>query len=372
MARVVLIGGGFAGLAAAAAFRGQDDADVVLLDRRPTFDFLPMLPDVIGERADPDLLTYDLAALGRRLGFRFVHDTVTAVDLNERHVVTEAGGFDYDYLLIAAGTRTNFHGQAEVAAHAFALDSVAESRALHAALAKETWSTVVVVGGGYTGVEAATNARAFFRRLGADARVMICELAPRILGPMPDKFRRYTRRNLDRMDIEVRVETSVEAADADSVRLSSGEALERALLIWSAGVQTPAFVRDLPEKPGRQGRLPVDRFLRVDERGFAAGNAALFQHGGAPLRLSVQFSLGEGRCAARNILRSIRGQELRPFRPRDLGYVVPMANNRSCGVALGVPVYGFPATLLHYLMCIVRSRGVRRRLRMIQDLTRIF
>jgi len=84
--------------------------------------------------------------------------------------------------------------------------------------------------------------------------------------------------------------------------------------------------------------------------------------------MAVQFSLSEGIIAAQNILKSIQKKELIPYKPKDLGYIVPMANNKSCGLILGLKVKGFLATIFHYFMCIYRSYGLKNRLGLIINL----
>lgn len=369
MSRVVVIGGGFAGLAAAETLRGK--LDVLLIDSKPTHDFLPMLPDVIGERADPDLLVYDLADLCRRLGAGFRLDPVTSVDLTERRVVTGTGEADYDYLVIASGSRTTFYGQNAIRERARKLDDVADARTIADMVRKDDREAYVVVGGAYTGIEVATNLRAFFDKHPPDRRVVVCELQDRLVPALPERFQRYVTENVKRLGIELRLKDTVDEIDDGTVRLASGERIDHAAVIWSAGVRTPDFVQDLDVPKSKQGRLEVDRCLRLDDRAFAAGDSALFVHGGGPLRMSIQFALSQGARAAKNILRIDKGKPPEPFRPHDPGYIIPMANNRSCGRILGINCYGRMPTLAHYMMCIARSRGMRRRLKMFADLRRI-
>jgi len=369
MSKAVIIGGGFAGLAAAETLRGK--LDVLLIDSKPTHDFLPMLPDVIGERADPDLLEHELADRCRRLGAAFRLDPVTSVDLTARRVVTETGEADYDYLIIASGSRTSFYGRDEIREQARKLDDVADARTIADTVRKNDREAYVVVGGAYTGIEVATNLRAFFGKHPPDRRVVICELHDRLLPALPERFQRYVTENVKRFGVELRLEDTVDEIDDGSVRLASGEQIDNAAVIWTAGVRTPDFVRDLDVPKSKQGRLEVDQCLRVDERTFAAGDSALFVHDGSPLRMSIQFALSQGARAARNILRIERGRIPGPYRPHDPGYIVPMANNRSCGRILGVNCYGRTPTAAHYLMCILRSRGLSRRLKMFADLRRI-
>jgi NADH dehydrogenase len=372
-ARVVIVGGGFAGLAAAEMLqRGGHRVDVTLVDRKPTSDFLPMLPDVIGERVDPDHLLYDFAALGRELGFQFVQAEVTAVDAAERVVRVPDRSLPFDHAIVATGTQTAFHGNEGAKTNALHLDTVADARGILAALGEASRETFVVVGGGYTGIEVATNIAAYFRRRKQDRRVLVCELMPQILAGLRPEFRTYTLGNLDRMNIEVRTEETVDEIEPDRCRLRSGERIDHALVIWNAGTRAGGFLAGLPAETGRGGRIAVDDFLRVDDRVSVIGDAAQFVCRGAPLRMAVQFSLTQGWRAGLNVLRSLGGRGPVVYRPHDLGIVVPMANNRSCGRAVQMPVYGRLATALHYTMCIWRSRGIGRRLRMIAGLRRLF
>jgi NADH dehydrogenase len=170
------------------------------------------------------------------------------------------------------------------------------------------------------------------------------------------------------MRIQVHTGVSISHLAENSVTLSSGLRIEDGLLIWAAGVQTPEFVRHLPCERDPQGRLKVDGSLRFAEGAFAAGDVAAFVKKGRALRMAVQFSLHEGRLAAGNILRLCAGRKkLKTYRPVDLGYLVPMANFRACGVVLGVPVCGFVAWILHYMMCIYRSMTLRLRLGIVCD-----
>ncbi len=370
MNRVLIIGGGFAGLAAANTLKNRHDIDVLLIDQKPTSDFLPMLPDVLSERIAPELITYPLEDLARSARFRFLHDTVTAIDPANRVVTTPNRALEYDHLIIAAGTGTNFYGQGEIERRAHKLDSAADARNILALLKQDRHDVLVVIGGGYTGVEVASNLWAFCRRSGQRKHIILCERTPAILAALPENFRKYAVSNLARMNVDVRTQTTLAKIEGDNVTLSPGETLSRAAVIWAAGVQTPAFVRGLPAPKNNQGRVEVDPCLRISPRCYGAGDTALFRHRAQPLRMSVQFAITQGRLAARNILRDLQGKKPRPFRPMDPGYLIPMANNRSCGLVLRVPLKGLLPTGLHYLLCILRSRGLTRKLRMLAALSR--
>jgi NADH dehydrogenase len=160
------------------------------------------------------------------------------------------------------------------------------------------------------------------------------------------------------MNIEAFTETKMDAIDGATVILSNGVVFENAVPIWSAGVKAGQFLESIDEDQAAQGRLPVGSDLCVKGNVFAAGDAAGFMNKGKPLRMAVQFSIIEGRHAAKNILRNIRGLPTKPYRPVDLGFIVPMANWQSCGFVLGAGVRGRLCSLLHYLLCVYRSQSL--------------
>jgi NADH dehydrogenase len=368
MKKVVIIGGGFAGFWAARRLARSRQVKTVLLDQRDSSDFLPLLPDILGNRLNPAHCRFPLSRACLANGIEFVHAAVTEIDLAGSSL--RAGGMEigYDYLLVASGSSTFFHGQDQFRKNAMVLDSVHDAEQICARLKQPEFDHVVVVGGGYTGIEIATQISRRLRRAGMPRPVALVEIAPKILGPMPDDFRAYTQENLDRCGIRVMVETAVEEAGEDAVHLSDGTVFTRPLLLWAAGVTVGEHVQALPVDKTRQGRVTVDDYLRVHGNCYAAGDAANVVHDGKPLRMGVQFSISEGVCAADNILRDINQRQLKPFKPVDLGYVVPMANGRSCGIVLGRRTFGRLPTALHYIMSVYRTHGWRHRLGIVRDL----
>jgi NADH dehydrogenase len=361
MNRIVIIGGGFAGLMAAGTLQRHGQTDVTLIDRKPTSDFLPLLPDVAAGRMDGALITAPLPELANRHGFRFVHDTVTRVD-RARHIIhLENSEQAYDYLLVAGGTETNFYGNRQAEERAFALNSAREALRLWNAVGSGGHENYVIVGGGYTGVEIATQLRATLTALRRAGRIVILEKSPSIVGVLPPWMRDYVRANLTRMRIECLESSELAAIGPQDISFSTGATIGNALLVWVAGVRTARFIDSLELAHNPQGRLVTNKALQIEERIFAAGDAALFQHGGVPLRMSIQFALTQGACAAGNIARAVAGKPLHPYRAIDPGYIIPMANGLSCGLVLGMPLRGRLPTLLHYVMCAHRSIGWRRK-----------
>lgn len=369
MNKIIIIGGGFSGLSAAKQLSSSKlNPQVILIDKKEGFDFLPMLPDVIGRGIDPPFLTYKIEDISKKYGFKFINEEVISVDLERREVFSTRQNLAYDYLLIASGSETNFYGNDNIKNYAWRLDGIDDVKRIADALRKNEFDNFIVGGGGYTGVEVAANLRLFLDKIKVAKRIIIVERTPVILGPLPDWIKEYVSGNLQRLKVDIFTNSAIEKIEGGRVYLSAGLVFDNALVIWAAGVKTANFIQNLKAEKNPQGRLKVDDYLRLDDTCFAAGDAAYFSDKGIYLRMAVQFAIYEGRYAAVNIINSIKGIPLRRYRPRDLGYIIPMANNRSCGVVLGFNLKGLLPTLFHFIMCIWRSYGLKNKFGIIKGL----
>lgn len=370
MNKVLIIGGGFGGLAAVNRLRRYlPDLEISLFDKKRTADFLPMLPDVIGRRINPDFLTYKIENISRKWGFKFINEEVMEVDLESQEVSTLNQHLQYDYLIIAAGSETNFYNNDSFKKSAYKLDDAEDAKKIIRQIEENAYRNYLISGGGYTGIEVATNLRLFLEKMKSGGRIIIVERAPMILGPLPEWMKYYAVSNLGKLQVEILVNSAVERIEGDKVYISQGKVFDQAMVIWAAGVKTPGFIQNLKAEKNPQGRLKVDDYLRLNERCFVVGDAAYFQHRDIFLRMAVQFAISQGDCAAANVTNSIQGRQLHKYRPVDLGYIIPMANNRSCGRVLGLNLRGYLPTMLHFLMCLYRSRGFKNKFGIIKGLT---
>lgn len=361
MKEVCVIGGGFGGLAAARQLAPARDVRVTLIDARDSSDFLPLLPDVVGGRVTPAATAAPLPDLTRRLGIGFQRERVVELELSRNKVTTPGGSREYDAILIAAGSGPNFYGDAKAERFALPLGNCAGAARIVATLKETVAANLLVVGGGYTGIEIATNLRVRLRAL-PDVKIAIIEASGSLLNGLPEWMRRYAEDNLERLGIRILKSCRLADLDASGASLTNGETLRPALTMWSAGVRAAGFVRNLDVEKDSYGRAKVDETLRIAGNVFAVGDSACVMHGGKPLRMAVQFAISQGRCAADNALRALAGRPLLPYRPLDLGFIIPMANGRSCGRVLGVNVRGRPASWLHYFMCAYRSQTLHNKL----------
>ncbi|MFA6216851.1 MAG: FAD-dependent oxidoreductase [Candidatus Omnitrophota bacterium] len=369
MKKIVIIGGGFAGLSVVKRLSGNKGSlDVVLVDKQSISGFLPLLPDTLGRAIDPGYLVCPIETFTSRYGFRFIQESVNAINLEKKEVMTTRQRLSFDYLVIASGCETNFYANQEIQKRAFTLDSAEDSIKLIDALTRNEYETYLIAGGGYTGIEIATNLRRWLDTRNKTNRVVVVERASAILGPLPQWMRQYVEDNLKRLRVEVLCPATVEKIDDDSITLSNREVFRQAMFIWAAGVRGVDCTQGLAIKKNPQGRILVDDQLMFQDACFAVGDAAVFSFHNNALRMAVQFAIAQGEVVADNILNLVRQRPLRKFRPVDLGYIIPMANNQSCGIVLGFKIKGRAATLMHFLMCVFRSYGLRNRWGIIRGL----
>jgi NADH dehydrogenase len=369
MKKIVIIGAGFAGLSAAKRLAASGlSRQVTLFDRREEFNFLPLLPDCLGRGVSPEFLSNDLNGLCRRLKIEFIQKEVTGLDLSGRKLKAGLSEYSYDYLIVASGAQTNFFSNSQAQAYGYPLNSLADIRRILSSLDENKFRQIIICGAGYTGVEAAANLWLYCKKRRISKDIIMVERAPSILGALPGWMKDYVLKNLNRMEIKVLTDTVIEKITSDEVAVSGGRIFRDALLLWVPGVRTGDFIQNLNLPKNPQGRIMVDRYLQAAPDCFFAGDTALFGDKNNSLRMAVHFAITQGDLAAGNVIRSIKNKPLLNYRPRDLGFIVPLANNRSCGSVFGLNISGYPATFLHFNMCIFRSLGWKNKIGIIRNL----
>jgi len=368
--KVVIIGSGFAGLGCALNLsRAACGLEVTVIDRKVTFDFLPSLPDVLGRKINPHLLSSSIKAIAEKKGFGFIRQEILSIDLFKKEISAQSSKINYDYLVIASGSETNFYGNDKMKESVYTLDSVSDAIRLESALKASSFDNFIVAGGGYTGVEIAGSLRRFLSRDKKRGKIIIIEKAESILGALPQWMKDYAGKNLLRLNVEVLPKTSIETISGRQVYVSGGKVFDNALVIWAAGVKTAKFIQGINTEKNAQGRLKVDKYLRLNNNCFAIGDAAYVRYGENYLRMAVQFAITQGAVTAINIIASVKGKKLIEYKPVDLGFIIPMANNRSCGTVFGLNLKGRFPTLLHFAMCVYRLYGLGNKIGFVKNLT---
>jgi len=333
--RLVIIGAGFAGMyAALSAARLRDirgstptELEIALVAPEPTLVVRPRLYE-----AKPETLTAPLADVLKAIDVVYVRGSAETIDTNSRAVaiVTVEGTkkqLSYDRLVIATGSRLFRPNVPGLSEHGFSVDQLEDAIALDKHLhsladrpAMNGRDTVVVAGGGFTGIEAATEMPSRLRAiLGKDARprVVIVERNMTIAPDMGAGPRPVIEDALKKLGIETRIGASVESLDRSGVLLSTGERIDAETVIWSAGMRAAPLTAQIPAERDRLGRLLVDRDLRVPGVAgvFATGDAAkaACDDVGNYALMSCQHATRMGAFAGNNAAAELLGMPTKPY-----------------------------------------------------------
>jgi NADH:ubiquinone reductase (H+-translocating) len=383
---VVIIGGGFGGLAAAQALKRAAVA-ITLIDCRNHHVFQPLLYQVATAALSPG----DIAApirwvLRKQQNVRVLLAAARSIDVENRTVQLDDGSLHYDYLIVATGATHAYFGHPDWAALAPGLKTLDDAleirrRMLLAYEVAERDSdparrrrllTFVVVGGGPTGVEMAGAIAEIARQTLAHefrsihpelARVLLIEAGPTILATFPEDLRNAARRSLRRLAVEVREGAAVTGIYPDGVDVG-GERIEAETVIWAAGVAASPLARSLGVPLDRAGRVPVtpELTLPAHPEVFVIGDLALLSGAdGRPLPGVAPVAQQEAAHAARNIVRQIEHQPPRPFRYRNYGNMATIGRGSAIADFGRLRVSGFVAWLLWLFIHIMKLVGFRNR-----------
>ena len=385
--RVVIIGMGFGGIRAARVL-ADNGLDVVLVDRNNYHLFQPLLYQVATAALEQESIAHSVRAMARRWpGTRFHLAEVNSIDLVAREVQTDNGPIPYDYLVIGAGSITNYFGLASVECHAFDLKELADAETLrnHILTAferaviepdparKRALISFVIVGGGPTGVEFAgalielvhfVLAKDYPELSTHSARVVLVEATDKLLASMPEKQRLYTLNKLRNMSVEVLLNTRVVDAGPERVNLHDGTVIPAHTLFWSAGVKAApiAAALDTPKKPGNRILVEPDLTLPSHTEVFVIGDMAYLEQDGSALPMTAPVAMQMGIYAGKTILAKEKGTIIPPFRYHDKGSMATIGRNAAVASAFGMNFRGYLAWLVWLLLHLYYLIGFRNRI----------
>jgi NADH dehydrogenase len=390
--RVVVLGAGFGGLTFCKEFR-HPNARVTVVDRTNHHLFQPLLYQVAAAGlAAPDIAQPIRAILSRRRDITVLFDKVVDFDLANKQVFLGENALAYDYLVLALGSQTGYFGHPEWEQHAPGLKTLEDalrirSRVLLAferaeneaeAAQREKLLTIVVVGGGPTGVELAgafaelarTVLKRDFRRIDpSQARIILVEGAPYVLTQFPKDLARSATRQLERLGVRVRASTRVKAIREQEVELDSGEIIRAATVLWAAGTSASPLTRKLGIELDRAGRVKVkpDLSLPGYPEVFAIGDLALaVGEDGQPVPGVSPAAMQMGRYVARAIEDELGGRTNRssrpPFRYRDKGTLATIGRSAAVAWIGRIRVSGLFAWIMWLCVHLIFLMGFRNRL----------
>jgi NADH dehydrogenase len=383
---VVIIGGGFGGLAAARAL-ARAPVDVTLVDRTNHHLFQPLLYQVATAGLSPAEIAHPIRRILRRQrNARVLLGEAVAVLPEAKRVRLGDGELPYERLIVAAGAAHSYFGKDEWQHDAPGLKTLEDAleirrRVLLAferaereedAEARRRWLTFVVIGGGPTGVEMAGafaeiarhTLSGDFRRIDPrSARVLLLEAGPRVLSSFPEDLSEKAKLQLEALGVQVWTGTPVSALDALGVE-AGGDRIAARTVVWAAGVAGSALAASLGAPLDRAGRVRVLPDLTVPGLGdvLVIGDLAFLEQDGRPVPGVAPAAIQMGEHAAGNVLRSLRGEPLQPFRYRDKGSLATIGRRRGVAVRGRLRLSGLVAWLAWLGVHVFFLIGFRNRL----------
>jgi NADH dehydrogenase len=385
--KVVILGGGFGGLAAARELH-HAPVSVTLVDRRNHHLFQPLLYQV----ATASLNASDIAEPIRKVladqpNTKVLLAEVDRIDVNARTLTfTDGDGLSYDYLIVAAGATHSYFGHDEWEESAPSMKSIEDALDVRRRLliafeaaerakdpeSRDAWLTFVLVGGGPTGVELAGSLaemarhalKGEFRHIEpAAARVILVEGLDRVLPGFPPKLSDWARKDLESMGVEVRTGTMVKSIDDFGVDLD-GDRIKARTVLWAAGVRASPIGESLGAELDRSGRVIVqpDLSLPGHPEVYVVGDLALVMQDGKPVPGVAQGAIQEGRYAAASIVASLSGTPSTPFRYKDKGMLAAIGRAAAVADLPKIDLTGFPAWVIWAVVHIYFLIGFRNRL----------
>jgi NADH dehydrogenase len=400
--RVVILGGGFGGVAAAQRledlFARDPSLEIVLVSQSNYLLFTPMLAEVASSGLEAQHISAPVRAACPRT--RFVRAEVEGVDVGQRIVRVRgaAGGsgeaLPYDHLILALGSVPSFHGLPGLEDHAFTLKTLDDATRLrnHVLTLLERADaepepqerrrslTFVVAGGGFAGAEMAAEVLDLVRGVlryypnipPHEPRFVLVHSGGRILPEISAGLAEYALRRLQVRGLEFILNTRVAGATPEAVLLGPGQQIETRTLVWTAGNQPHPLPRTLPAARNRAGAIVVDSTLRVPGlmNVWAVGDCAQVPdvyNGGQPCPPTAQHALRQGDVVAANVASSLRGRPLREFRYRTVGTLVALGHRTAVAELRGWKFSGLLAWVMWRTVYLSKLPGLEKKVRVALD-----
>jgi NADH:ubiquinone reductase (H+-translocating) len=421
--RILILGGGFAGIEILrklqTAFQDDVEIDITLVSRDNFFLFTPMLPEVSSGMIETRHIVTPVRAFCKRA--RFYEANVESIDLENKEVaITNVIGnpmrpvhkrhiLKYDYLVIALGGETNFFGMEDLKRNVFTLKTLEDAMILRNHLIsmleqadilqeedddlRRSLMTFLVVGGGFSGVEAVGELNTFVREsiktfyhnidIMKDVRVILVNANERILPEVSESLSEFALQKLRQSGIEVILNKRLASYTNGQAKLNDGTLIPIFTLVWAGGVSPSKLIKDLPCEHDKKGRIVVNNYLQVHkyEGVFALGDCASITdpHTNKPYPPTAQHAIREGKMAAENLISLIRNRRedeaeerrkgMKIFDYKTKGTMAEIGKRTGVGELLGLKVQGFVAWWIWRTYYLSNLPTIEKKVRVMVDWT---
>ncbi len=384
---IVIIGAGFAGLFAAKKLSGRN-VRVTIIDRNNYHTFNPLLYQVGAAEIEPEQIAYPVRTfIRKKANIDFLMANVEKINFKKDTVVTDRGDIKYDFLIFSPGSSSGYFGIKGAEKNSTTLKSLDDALRLRNHILRmferaskcedpserEKCLTFVIVGGGPTGVEFAG---AFAEFVNGPLRkdyphinsgeVTICmvDAAGQLLGAYTPGSAEYAKKKLEKMNVSVALNTSVNEVKPGEIILGGGEKIRSHTILWTAGVSGVSIKSDIRIADRKDARVTVDEYLRPAgcDNVFICGDMAYLEQSGKPLPMNAPVATQQGIHSASNIVRVINGRTLKPFRYSDRGSMVTIGRNSAITKVAGFEFRGFLAWVLWLFIHIFYLIGFRNKI----------
>ena len=387
--RVVIVGGGLGGLELAVKLTDAD-FQVVLVDKNNYHQFPPLIYQVASAGLEPSSISFPFRRLFQgNKDFFFRMATVEGVNTNEKKIITSVGSIHYDYLVLAAGAKTNFFGNKEIEATTLPMKSVSEAMRLRNTILrnlekaeteedpkkKQALMNIVVVGGGASGVEIAGAVAEMKKNViqrdypdldASQMHIYLVNAVDRLLSAMDPASSARAERDLKALHVHIRQPQFATEYKDGVLKTSAGLEIPTETVSWVSGI-CANHIDGLPEDSiGHAGRILTDRFCRVKglQDVYAIGDQSLIE-GDKEYPLGhpqlAQVALQQAKTVAANLQRMQKGEELKPFKYHNLGVMATIGRNHAVAEIAGKKFGGFPAWALWLVVHLRSILGVKNK-----------
>ncbi len=387
--RLVIVGGGFAGLKLAQSLT-KSDFQIVLMDKHNYHQFQPLFYQVATSGLEPSAISFPLRkAFQEQKDVHFRIATLQFVDTLQKTIYTDLGLLEYDYLVLALGGNTNYFGNKNIEENAIPMKSLTEAinlrntvlmnfeQALNEtdAQKRESLLNMVVVGGGPTGVELA-GALAEMKKYilpkdypeldFSQMHIHLLEGMDQVLNGYTEDSAKKAKEYLERLGVKVQLNTMVKNYDGSIVDLGEGKTLRTENLIWAAGIKANTVEGFSDDVIGKGGRMIVNQFnqLKKHPEIFVIGDMAIMETEDYPKGHPqvAQVAIQQAKTVSKNLKRLEKGDDLKPFKYLDKGSLATVGRNLAVADLPGFNFQGFLAWVLWLFVHLMAILGVKNRL----------